>query len=59
MKMCLVDFLRGIYLAALRAFAGLSCFLMMFMLLLSIFLEDFMIFFSKIVANVKVFLESL
>ena len=58
MKMCLVDFLRGIYLAALRAFAGLRCFWAMSILLLY-FLEDFYDFFSKIVANIKVFLESL
>jgi hypothetical protein len=56
--MYLVDILRGIYLAALRAFAGLRCFLGDVYFIAG-FLEDFYDFFSKIVANVKVFLESL
>ena len=46
MKMCLVDFLRGIYLAALRAFAGLRCFLGDVYFIAG-FLEDFYDFFQK------------
>mgnify|MGYP006313480595 CR=1 FL=1 len=56
--MCLVDFPKGVYLAALRAFAGLRCF-WGDVYSIAVFLEDFYDFFSKIVAKVKVFLKSL
>ena len=44
--MCLVDSLREMYLAALRAFAGLRCF-WGDVYFIAVFLEDFYDFFLK------------